>query len=121
MESPWSYDTESAGDCLVVRFKDVSGVSNANSTALNEEILHQLDHEVATVLILELSALDFVPSPFLGMLLMLRRDVPRRNADLRLVGISSVVAEVLEVTKLHRLFRQYKTVEKAMEQPESPA
>ena len=114
MRDPWTYKVEPRDGNLVVVFDNVEGVGNANVGQLSEEVLAHIDHESASALIVDLSKLDYVPSAFLGLLLLLRRDLPRRHVDLKLVGARSVVREVLEVTKLHRLFHQYATLDAAL-------
>ena len=69
--------------------------------------------------VLDLSQIQFIDSSGLGTLVSLNRKLIRDGGELRLAGITRPVATVFELTRLHRFFEIYDTVEEAVASFES--
>ncbi len=66
-------------------------------------------------LILDCFDLQYVSSLGLGMMLRIHSKMKKLGGDVRLVGVSGLVADVLRVVKLDRILQIYDTVEAAVE------
>ena len=81
-------------------------------------ILSQPDVEA---LIVDLSAVEYVDSAGLSALLLARRQQVSHDGDVRLVGVSPEVRQLLELTQLNRVFPIYETVNDALAAPQLSA
>lgn len=66
-----------------------------------------LDHEVKAEheeVHIDLSKTRFIDSSGLGVLLTLNKSLKARGASLKLVNPSSAVSQLIELTRLHRVF-----------------
>ena len=67
------------------------------------------------VLLLDMSALQFVDSSGLGALLSVLRGVNNQNGQLRLFAITKPVMALLELVRMHRIFAIFGTRDQAVE------
>jgi anti-anti-sigma factor len=68
-----------------------------------------------TVVVLDLSRLQLLPSLGLGALVRIRNKCESRQQKLKLAAVPASIGEVLSVTKLNRLFEITESVEAAIE------
>ena len=64
-------------------------------------------------IVLDLTALEFINSLGLGVLLEFRKDAQEHGVDLRLAGASDRIADLLQKTRLVELFPLYASAETA--------
>jgi len=64
-------------------------------------------------LVLDMTAVDFIDSSGLGALVGSLKNVTKEQGEIRIAGLSPQVQTIFELTRLHRIFDLYKTVEAA--------
>jgi len=85
---------------------EVSGLSEliaANAAQVRDDIRAALP-ESATTLDLDLSSVTFLDSSGLGSLISLHKTMRSRNGTVRLINPAPNVRQILELTRLHRVF-----------------
>ncbi|MFI5495148.1 STAS domain-containing protein [Actinoplanes sp. NPDC051859] len=98
---PFDCTIERDGDTIVVAPEGDVDVDNA---AALRQVLHQVvDRQDCTRLDVDMSAVTFLDSPGLGMLIAAHRAAAGRGITLRLRDPGPMVRMVLEVTNLHEL------------------
>jgi len=66
-------------------------------------------------LVVDLLECEFIDSTFLGTLVVALKKVTGLGGDIRLVGFHPSVQSMFELTRMHRVFETYKTLDKALE------
>ena len=92
---------QSQGNALIV-----SGVTELNATnagSFRDQIRAALV-EARNNIDIDLSQVQFVDSAGLGALVALRKTAAERNGKVRLINPAAHVQQVLELTRLHRVF-----------------
>ncbi|AFH48124.1 Anti-anti-sigma regulatory factor [Ignavibacterium album JCM 16511] len=82
-----------------------------------EEFKQQLTEDIELgnrKIILDLSACEFIDSTFLGALVVSLKKVTNLGGDLRLVGFQPAVKSMFELTRMHRVFENFGSVEEAV-------
>ncbi len=91
------------------------GQLNASEVvSFKKEIAPFLQKEGADVIV-DCSALEFVDSTGLGALIALLRKLEAKGGKLFFVGLGPEVASIFEITRLHKLFQIYPTLQIALE------
>ncbi len=85
-----------------------------NSGDLKEQML-QLFDEGKCNLIIDLSAVRFVDSSGLGALVSGFKNASAREGSLKLCSLQPQVRSMFELTRLHRVFEIFASVEEALE------
>jgi len=85
-----------------------------NSGDLKEQML-QLFDEGKCNLIIDLSAVRFVDSSGLGALVSGFKNASARDGSLKLCSLQPQVRSMFELTRLHRVFEIFASVEEALE------
>ena len=75
----------------------------ANATAVRDQIRAAVP-ATCTTLELDLAAMTFLDSSGLGTLISLHKAMRTQNGTVRLVNPSPSVRQILELTRLHRVF-----------------
>lgn len=98
------FRTEVEGDALVARFTSAESfqTGSINDTLASLSIL--IGSAGGSPVVLDFSDIAFLGSPALGMLLSVRKHAESAQIKLRLRGLSSLIREVFEVTRLDRIF-----------------
>lgn len=96
----------------VVVFSEVDSLDASNSREAKE----QLKEIVATYeqVVVDGSALNFVDSSGLGAFLSALRQASTLDREIKLAALKQPVRVVLELTRMHRIFEIYQTVEAAI-------
>jgi anti-sigma B factor antagonist len=81
----------------------IKELSAVNANAFRDQIRDALSHPQRNVEI-DLSATTFVDSCGLGALISLHKTACSRNGVLRLINPAPPVQQILELTRLHRIF-----------------
>jgi len=107
-------EREDLGKVTVVRFK--------TPKVLDEDTLRAVFDPINTIvgigrnqLVLNLAAVEYLPSMALGKLVMLNRKVEASSGRLALCQLTPDVLEVLETTHLNTLFNIYATEHDALQ------
>ena len=66
-------------------------------------------------IIVDLLDCEFIDSTFLGTLVVALKKATGLGGDLRLVGFHHSVQSMFELTRMHRVFETYETLDKALE------
>jgi anti-anti-sigma factor len=106
---------ERNGNALVVRVQGKL-LAEADYRHLRQLIDQSADPGLGvTVVALDLSRLQLLPSLGLGALVQIRNKCESRQQKLRLAAVPAPIRDVLSVTKLDRLFEITESVEAALE------
>ena len=85
-----------------------------NAVRLHQEVTQAASTYPALPLLLEMSAVEFVPSVALGVLLKLAGEFKTSRRRLVLVGLSPEILKIMEMTAIHNLFEIQKSVDEAV-------
>lgn len=85
-----------------------------NSSDLKEQMLQLFDDGKCN-LIIDLSAVRFVDSSGLGALVSGFKNASAREGSLKLCSLQPQVRSMFELTRLHRVFEIFASVEEALE------
>ncbi len=83
-----------------------------------EEFKKTLSFEIelgARKIIVDLTECEFIDSTFLGALVISLKKMTALGGDLRLVGFQPAVHSMFELTRMYRVFEDFKTKKEAIE------
>jgi len=110
----------------IVTIETQAGITLAKVEAkqLNEDLTRKLEalvREAAAAereapLVMDLGAVEFMPSVSLGALVTISLDCKQNNQRFMLVGLQPTLREALSLTRLDKLFEIQDTVAAALEQ-----
>ncbi|HAS83716.1 MAG TPA: hypothetical protein DCS43_13850 [Verrucomicrobia bacterium] len=94
----------------------VSGALNAAVVDGFREQVHawMKANEKVTQYVIDVSAMDFIDSAGLGVLIALLKRVTERGGDIRIAGLLAKARVVFEITRAFKIFEIYETVEEAL-------
>jgi anti-anti-sigma factor len=107
-------EREDFGDITVVRLKTPKILDDDLVRAVFDPIYSLVSNMGRNNLVLNLGAVEYLPSMALGKLVMLNRKVQADNGRLALCQLSSTGLEILESTHLNELFNIYATEQEAL-------
>lgn len=102
------------------RFNDVLvvGVNLARATLQEADtfktIIFDLIEKGERKLVIDFSQCDFIDSTFLGALVVGLKRMTQVGGDIRLVGFRPGVRAMFELTRMHKVFDSYETVQDAV-------
>jgi anti-anti-sigma factor len=100
------------GDVLVV------GVNLARATLQEADSFKQLLFNAMEKgerkIVVDFSQCDFVDSTFLGALVVSLKRMTQVGGDIKLVGFRPAVRSMMELTRMHKVFDCYETVQDAV-------
>jgi len=105
--------TVEQGDVVVIEIEE-ERMDAHNSGTFKEQMLALFD-EGKNKLIINLSAVRFVDSSGLGALVSGFKNASAREGSLKLCGLQPQVRSMFELTRLHRVFEIFASVEEAQE------
>lgn len=111
---PLHLDVAREGNLAVVK---VSGSVAMAEAELLREYLERLAAERVPVIVLDLSEMDFISSLGLGAIISGHLKCRHHNGRIKLAGPTRPVCELLETTRLNKLFGIYESVEQASARP----
>ena len=103
-------ETEELGSAVVVR---ICGSVSINHAEQLRERLEEIAAGQTPILVLDLSKMDFICSTGLGAIIFGHLKSRHHNGQIRLVSPQPAVRELLETTRLTKLFPLYESVEQA--------
>jgi anti-anti-sigma factor len=101
-------------DVTVVSFQNISVLDSANIEALGRNLLDLVEKQDTRKLVLEFTAVRFMSSQALGVLLQLKRAMDPLKGQVIIAGIRPELHKVFKITNLHKLFVFHDTLDKAL-------
>ncbi|MCB0832590.1 MAG: STAS domain-containing protein [Bacteroidetes bacterium] len=104
-----------ATDRGAVHLLEVKGsiLGGPDAAHLND-LVHQKIKEGKNQFVVDLQHVDLINSSGLGILISNLTNVKNNGGDLRLANASSKIKQILQITKLSTVFKQYDSVEDAV-------
>ncbi len=102
---------EEKGQVVVLQV-DEERLDAHNSETLKQELARLFAEGKAKVLV-DLQPVRFIDSSGLGALVSGFKNASSRQASLKLSGLQSQVKSMFELTRLHRVFDTYETIQEA--------
>lgn len=103
-----------------VSILEVAGRLTSFEVGALREAISRLLKEGRKKLVLNLAGLDYLDSSGIGELARSYVSVVKKGGEMKVVGLSAKVEEVLKITQLFRVFPEFPTEEEAVESfPES--
>jgi anti-sigma B factor antagonist len=97
---------------------DVSGnIDMSNSPEVRKIVLHEIRENIATRVILNLSAVGYIDSSGVASLVEGLKASRELSSRFILVGLSDAAREVLKISRLLKLFEIHDTEEQALASP----
>ncbi len=100
-------------NCVVIEFKG-KVMGGPDAVKLNEK-LHELIEKDKTNIIADLGKVKFMNSSGLGMLIGGLTTMRKAGGDLRIANATDKIESLLVITKLITVFKNYKSLEEAIE------
>jgi len=91
----------------------VAGRMDAESHQQFEQACEPWIQQGVTHLIVDLAALDYISSAGLGAIARASKSLQKRNGAVLLCGVTGLVKEVLEITRLISMFQVFASVDDA--------
>ena len=108
-----SFNTSERYGSVVIEFKG-NVMGGPDAVSLNEK-LHELIDAGKTNIVVDLGKVKFMNSSGLGMLIVGLTTMRKSGGDLRLANSTDKIQSLLIVTKLITVFKNFDSVEKAVE------
>ncbi|MCF7837295.1 MAG: STAS domain-containing protein [Candidatus Marinimicrobia bacterium] len=90
-------------------------LSAANVDTFRDQMHNWLqDNPGVRRVVLDLTAMDFIDSAGLGVLISLLKYVSEREGDIRLAGLQRRARMVFEITRTYKIFEIFDTVDEAL-------
>lgn len=105
-----TYAQEIDGNLLVLTAD--GGINRGTAQQLVESVGKLVDAGVNRIII-DFSKVDLITSSGISTLLMLNRSMKNRGAEVKLAGLTGMVAQVLQLSRLDRIFQMYPDVSQA--------
>jgi anti-sigma B factor antagonist len=104
------YETQTADDVFVIRFK-LEGMLETDQVKVREDELGELfDTTDCSRIVLDFSVISFLNSTGLSLLITLMRRAKANKRTLELCGLQPQIEEVLKITQFHKLFTIHRDV-----------
>jgi len=91
----------------------LSGSADLTQVTKLQKFLSDVEAKKGSLVVLDLSGLNFLSSVGIGALVWLRRSCESRRASLRLAALSPVLLQMFKACALDKGFNLYPSVEKA--------
>ncbi len=101
-------------DVTVVSFQNISVLDSANIEALGRNLLELIEKQDTRKLVLEFTAVRFMSSQALGVLLQLKKAMDPVKGKIVIVGIRPELHKVFKITNLHKMFIFHNDLDKAL-------
>jgi anti-anti-sigma factor len=103
-------------DVTVVSFQNISVLDSANIEALGKSLMDLVEHEDIRKLILEFTAVRFMSSQALGVLLQLKKAMDVVKGRVVIAGIRPELHKVFKITNLNKMFVFHEDLDKALQE-----
>ena len=105
--------TELNGNLMVIFVRE-ERLDAHNSDELKTEMIRNFEQGAKDIL-LDLKEVRFIDSSGLGVLVSGFKNASTRQGSLKLCGLQAQVKSMFELTRLHRVFDIFQTVDEALE------
>ncbi len=106
--------TEIVDDVIVFIFQASTILDEQAVKEVSAELNHYIDSTTQECVVLDLSRVTMMTSAIIGELVKFRKRCDQDKIELRLCGLSKEIAEVFKITRMDKIFKIYKTREKAL-------
>jgi anti-anti-sigma factor len=103
-------------DVTVVGFQNISVLDSANIESLGKSLLELIEKQDVRKLVLEFTAVRFMSSQALGVLLQLKRAMDPVKGKIVIAGIRPELHKVFKITNLHKMFIFHDDLDKALQE-----
>ena len=103
-------------DVTVVSFQNVSVLDSVNIEALGRSLMELIEKQNTRKLILEFTAVRFMSSQALGVLLQLKKAMDPVHGRIVIAGIRPELHKVFKITNLHKMFTFHDDLDKALQE-----
>jgi anti-sigma B factor antagonist len=103
-------------DVTVVNFQNVSVLDSANIEALGRSLLDLVEKNDTRKLILEFTAVRFMSSQALGVLLQLKKAMDPVHGKIVIAGIRPELHKVFKITNLNKMFTFHNDLDTALQE-----
>jgi anti-sigma B factor antagonist len=100
-------------DDVVVEIVNLERATLSEADTLRTSINEKVEMGYRKVIV-DLSAVEFVDSTFLGVIVGALKKVAKLNGDLKLVGFKPTVRAMFELTRLFRVFETHSDLQEAI-------
>ncbi len=94
------FDTEAVGDVLVVTLTDAKILDDQTIGAIGEQLCNLVDEVGGKRLLLNFGNVQYLSSPFLGVVVTLNKKINAAGGRLALGGLDPQIEELFGLTKL---------------------
>ena len=101
-------------DVSVVNFQNATVLDSANIESLGRSLLDLVQKQDQRKLILDFTAVKFMSSQALGVLLQLKKAADAVHGRVVIAGIRPDLFKVFKITNLHKLFTFHNELDKAL-------
>ena len=101
-------------DVTVINFQNVSVLDSGNIDALGRNLMDLVEKQDHRKVVLEFSAVRFMSSQALGVLLQLKKAMDPVKGQIVIAGIRPELHKVFKITNLHKLFTFKDDLDKAL-------
>jgi anti-anti-sigma factor len=98
---------------VMVQVVDLTRATLKEAEEFKYTLSKSIDHGYRKIVV-DLSTCEFIDSTFLGALVVTLKRVTAAGGDIRLVGFHPAVHSMMELTRMHRVFESYTSVEEAV-------
>ena len=103
-------------DVTVVSFQNISVLDSANIEALGRSLLEIVEKQDTRKLVLEFTAVRFMSSQALGVLLQLKKAMDPVHGKIVIAGIRPELHKVFKITNLNKMFTFHDDLDKALQE-----
>lgn len=100
-------------DDVVVEIVNLDRATLREAEELKSKITDKINDGFKKIII-DLSAVEFLDSTFLGVIVSSLKKVAKLGGDLKLVGFQPAVRSMFELTRLFRVFESYSELQSAI-------
>lgn len=102
-------------DVTVVNFQDASMLDAHRIEQIAQQLYHLVDEENRRKMILDFTAVKFLSSTALGVLINLQKKATTIKGEVSICGMRGELAKLFKITNLDKLFRFHPDEESALQ------
>lgn len=110
---------ETSGTAVIARVV-AKLLEDKDLRALGKQVDESAAPGAVSVVVLDMSKVQFLPSLSLGILVQMSTKCRARQQKMKIAGLSPQLKEMFRITKMDRILELVDSVDSALEQPEIP-
>jgi anti-sigma B factor antagonist len=103
-------------DVTVVSFQNISVLDSANIESLGRSLMDLVEKQDTRKLILDFTAVRFMSSQALGVLLQVKKSLDPVHGKVIIAGIRAELYKVFKITNLHKMFTFHDDLDQALQE-----